>query len=630
LVRKEELDSELDREFAFHLDHLIQENIDRGMRPEDATRAARRVLGNATVLQGICRDERRVSWLQDVAQDLRYGVRMLRKNPSFTFVAAISLALGIGANTAILSAIDSVMRGSLPYADPDRLVMIRTYRFQNPGQLGSVSLPDYFAWKQENHSFESIGASLANQSDLDSDDDGSSPEHLIGKLFSPELFPTLGVQPLIGRVFSETDFRPGQPPSVVLISHDLWQRRFGGDRQILNQRLRLNGQPVSVIGVMPQYFPYSEEKVDYWLPMTLVRPTENTARVFIVTARLKSGVSLQQAQADLSSIAEDLAVDFPERNNGWGVRVQPLREFLYGWTKPALLTLETAIVLVLLIACANVAGLLLARGAARAPEIAMRVALGAGRWRIIRQLLTESVLLAFVGGTLGLVVCRWGLSGIASMVPPPGAPRLAEFTITFRMLGIAAITSLITGLGFGLVPVVATFKSDLARPSVSRAGGALIAGQLAIAFVLLIGFGLLTNSFLRLASRDFNFDSKGLLTFDFRIPQQSYMHDIGSYRDARYFEINPNPALVLQRLYERLRQLPGAVSVAGTSHQPVNSLIVPSAKVVPENLQTSNGVPVANAPTTSYFLVTPNFFATLRSPLMRGRDFDDHDTASTP
>jgi hypothetical protein len=334
LARKKEMDSELGREFAFHLDHLIHENIDRGMTPEDAARAARRVLGNATLFEEQCRDQRSVGWLQDLAQDVRYGVRMLRKNPSFTFVAVISLALGIGANTAILSAIDTIMRGSLPFVDPDRLVMIRTIRFDNPSQLNHASLQDYFAWKQGSRSFESMGVSLANQSDLDSGD-GSSPEHLLGKLFSPELFPTLGIKPLIGRVFSETDFRPGQAPSVVLISHDLWRRRFGGDPQILNQRVRLNGQSLSVVGVMPQYFPYSEQKVDYWLPMPVARPAENTARVFIVTARLKSGVSFQQVQKELNSIAEALAKDFPERNNGWGVRVQPLREALYGWTQPA-------------------------------------------------------------------------------------------------------------------------------------------------------------------------------------------------------------------------------------------------------------------------------------------------------
>src|SRR5262245_44038742 len=455
LAKKENLDSDLSREFAFHFDQLVQENIESGMSPEEAKRAAHRALGNAELLKEQCRDQRRIGWLQDFWQDARYGLRMLRQNPGFTVIAAVSLALGIGANTAILTAMNAVLRGSLPYENQDRLLMIRTFPLNNPSQLSNASLPDYFAWKNQSRSFESIGASLSDQRDLDRSEDGTPPEHLVGKGFSPELFPILGIQPLSGRLFSESDYRPGQLASVVLISEGLWRRRFGGDSEILNKKVRLNNLPMTVIGVMPAYFPYTQELVDFWLPMSLTRPTESSARYFIVTGRLKNGITLKQAQAELDSIAAQLARDFPERNRGWGVRVQPIRDYLFGWMKPSLLTLEGAVVFVLLIACANVTGLLLARGGARRPEIAMRVALGARRWRIVRQLLTESLLLAMLGGVLGLFAARWGLSGIVAMTPPPGAARFGEIHMSFGALEVTAFTSIIAGLGFGLLPAFA-------------------------------------------------------------------------------------------------------------------------------------------------------------------------------
>jgi len=303
-----------------------------------------------------------------------------------------------------------------------------------------------------------------------------------------------------------------------------------------------------------------------------------------------------------------------------------------------LLTLEAAVALVLLIACANVAGLLLARGTVRHRQIALRVALGARRGRIIRQLLTESVLLSLVGGALGVLVAWGGLRALVAMSPPPGAPRIAEVGLNLPMLGVLALLSVGTGLLFGVVPALAGSQRDLTvslnesargtgtRPGRHRLREILVAAQIALALVLQIGSGLLMNSFLRLAGRDLNFDPEGLLTFEFRIPWQHYLHRVGSYHDFPYFEIRPPPALTMERVFNKLREVPGAASVAGSSFPPVNSLIVPTVAVAIEG-QHERG---RHALSVAYFLVTPNFFATMNAPLVRGRDFSDLDTASAP
>jgi len=627
---------------SFHFDQLVVENLNAGMPPNEARAAARRALGNTASFEELCRDERRVTWLHDLLQDLYHGLRMLQKHPGFTAVAVLSLALGIGANTAILGAMDAFTRGGLPYTDPDRLFMVRTFPVDNPLQLRNATLFEFYEWATQSRSFESMGVSLADQKDLDEAVNGKPPEHLQGKLFSSQLFATLGIQPVAGRLFTEDEYQPGLSRPVVLISYDLWKRRFGADPGILNRQVLLDNMPTTVVGVMPAYFPYSEERIEYWLPMPIRKPTLQTVRFFIVTGRLRKGVTQSQAQAELNTLEEQLGKDFPDRLRGWGVRLQPLRENIYGWTMPTLFTLEAAVAFVLLIACANVAGLLLARGAARTPEIAMRLALGAGRGRIVRQLLTESILLALIGGVFGLFVARWGLAGISAMTPPPGAPRLGEIPITPLAFSVTALTSVLTGITFGLFPAFACFKTDLADslkkgprgPATysanQRARGLLIAGQVAFAFMLLIGFGLMMQSLVRLSGRDLHMDPKNLLSFEFRIPQQEYVHDIGSYRDSRYVEITPDPSPTLQRVYERLCQLRGIVSIAGSSYPPVNSLILPTASVIPEGRAGGGEMRAGNTLTTAYFMVTPNFFTTVRAPLLRGRDFTDRDAMAAP
>lgn len=635
LSRSEALDAEVENELAFHVEQLTREHIAGGMAPDEARRAARRGVGNVALIEEQCRDQRRGRWLHDFQQDLIYGLRMLRRSPGFTAMAAVSLALGIGGNAAILGVIDAVLLQSLPLPNAERLVNIKTVPFDSPWLMSDASLPDYLAWKEKSRVFDAIGASLVDQRDFAAQD-GAPAERLVGQAFDPGLFATLGIEPLIGRVFTEAETETSAPDRVVVISHRLWQRHFDADPGVLGKQVRLNGITTTIIGVMPRDFRYGDRSVEYWVPLRVNRfQLQGTARFFVVTARLLPGVTIPQARADLDAIAAQLSREFPDRHKGWGVRVRPLHEALLGWTREPLLTLQAAVTLVLLIACVNVAGLLLARGSVRQHEMTLRVALGAGRGRIVRQLLTETVLLSVAGGVLGLFVAWIGLRALVTMSPPPNVPGIAEVGLNARVLALLAVLSIASGLGFGVAPALAGSRRDLTASlehsgtrthnrSARRSG--LVAAQIALALVLLIGYGLLMNSFIRLAGRGLNFDPEGLLTFEFRIPSHEYTQALGSYHGFPYFQISPAPALTMERVYERLRRVPGAESVAGISYLPVTSLLIPGMTVTLDGAQSST----ATGGAAAYFLVTPNLFAALKTPIVRGRDFNARDTVTAP
>jgi putative ABC transport system permease protein len=387
---------------------------------------------------------------------------------------------------------------------------------------------------------------------------------------------------------------------------------------------------------MPADFRYQAPDVDYWMPLWVGPQPEPGARLFGVRARLKPGVSVGQAQAELDNLAAQLAADAPGLNKGWGVRVRPLNDFLFGWTRRPLLTLQAAVALVLLISCANVAALLLARASVRQREVALRVALGAGRGRIIRQLLTENMLLAIGGGTCGLVVAVLGQRALLVMTTPPGAPPLTAIGLNPRVIALLAVLTLVTGLACGVVPAIRGSRRDPIRslrdpsapPSAGRRRlfpqGVLVSVQLALALVLLIGSGLLLNSLVRQVRRDLNFDPDGLVRVDYSVPVNSYARRIGSYGGFPYFEIAPSASQATERVLTRLRAVPGAVSVAGISAPPVDSFVLATMEVKLE------GATAEPRPSATYFLVTPNLFPTLRTPIVHGRDFTDRDTAGTP
>ena len=640
---KDRLDAQLGQEIAFHFEQLVQEKIAEGLALKEAQRAARRALGNIPLLEDQCRDQRRVGWLQDLWQDVKYGVRMMRQSPGFTLIVAISLALGIGANTAILGALRATLLGSVPFPDGDRLVLLRTYPEQNPAiQNNNASIPDYVAWKQQSRSFESMGASIADHSrDFGAEQDGRPAERIEGQGFAPSLFVTLGVHPFLGRTFTEEEAEIDNPAPVMVLSYRLWQRRFGGDPGVLGKQVRLSGANMTIIGVMPPDFQYPIDETEYWVPLGINRfQLQGSARFFTVAARLNPGVSVQQAQAEMDAIGAQLVRDFPDRHKGWRIRVITLREAWYGWMKVPLATLEGAVALVLLIACANVAGLLVARGAARRSEIVMRMSLGAGRGRVVRQMLTESVLLSLIGGALGTFVAWGALKALIQMNPPAAAQRMADVVMDLPLIALLALLSIGTGLVFGIVPAIACFKLDLAGPlkeSARNAGSphtrhrlqsALVTLQIASALALLIGSGLLINSFVRLAGFDLNFDPSGLLTFEYRMPQQQYVHDIGVFQGAPYAAIDPSPTPTIQQVYERLRAVPGAESVAGISLPPVNSLVLNRTSFRIEDRPMPQSAVDRNAFRAVYFLITPKFFAAMRTPLVRGRDLNEFDTAS--
>jgi putative ABC transport system permease protein len=373
LSQKRDLDMELSDEMAFHFDQLVEENIADGMSPGEAEVAARRVLGNVALLEEQCRDHRRVGWLHDLWQDVRYGMRMLRKSPGFTAIVATSLALGIGSNTAILAVSKQVLLGDLPVTDDSRLVLIRSTVPQAPIANNNATVPEFVGWKERSRSFESMGAALGYTEDFGLGENGAPPERVSGYLVTADLFPTLRVQPLMGRVFTEQETELENPAPVVILSYGLWQRRFGADANILGKSIRVGGSARTVIGVMPQGFWFPFDGSQYWGPLAFNRAQlKGSARFFVVTARLKDGVTLKQAQAEMDSIGANYAQEEPGPDQNRAIRLDVLREAWWGWARQPLATFEVAVALVLLIACANVATLLLARGAARAPEIAMR------------------------------------------------------------------------------------------------------------------------------------------------------------------------------------------------------------------------------------------------------------------
>ena len=634
-------DAELRQEVAFHFDQLVHEFRTDGLSPDEATRAARRSLGSVTLIEERARDERRMTWWHDFWQDSLFGVRMLRKNRAFTAIATASLALGIGANAAVLGVMDSLVREGLPFPNADRLVRIRTFPLNNPQASTNASVPDYLAWNARSRAFEVMGVSLPEQADLSAEIAGTAAVRVAGQGFTPAVFQALGVQPALGRVFTDAESQLGNAAPVIVISHRFRERYFGADKDIVNRRVRLNGVPATIIGVMPEAFRYPNENVDYWAPLPIdPLQRQGSARFFMVTARLRPNATLQQAQAEVAGINSQLVAEFPERR-GWGVRVVPMHEALLGWTRQPLRTFEVAVALVLLIACANVAGLLLARGSVRRSEMAVRMALGAGRGRIVRQLLTEALLLSLIGGLLGLLVAWWGLRSLALMGPPPGGLRIVEVGLNARMLLVAASLSMLTGLLFGMAPALAASTLNLTgslnesvrgtgtHSSGHRLRGALVAAQIALALVLLVGTGLMVKSFARLAARELSFDPQRILTFGVRL-HAGPDGPAGRVSLGAPDGVAQPPALTLERLYDRLRAVPGAQSVAGISIPPVNSLLVPSLTVHVEGRPRPATEADRAAATATYFVVTPGFFATMRARMVSGREFEAREDAAAP
>ncbi len=625
-------EAEIVEELAQHLDDVYQRSIAKGLSEHQSKRIALDDLDalpkELTRIQKPFHDEPvlggngRSNLLTDFFQDLRYAARMQRKNPGFTVVAIIALALGIGANTAIFSVVNTVLLRPLPYKDPERLVMVWEDASKHGYPRDTPTAANFVDWRNQNTVFEGMAAILPQSFNLTG---AGEPERLRGRAVSASLFPLLGVEPQIGRVFTNAEDQRGSN-QVVVLSYALWQRRFGGDNGIVGKTLNLNGQPYIVVGVMPARFQFPSSTDEIWTPIafTAEQAADRTTHYLQVLARLKPGITLEQAQTEMSTIAARLQQQYPQSNTDVGAEVTSLHEHTVGDIKPALLILLGAVGLVLLIACANVANLLLARAAVRQKEIAVRVALGARRWRLIRQFLTESVLLATLGGVVGLGIAYGGLILLRAFIPQTIA-QAKQVTMDPKVLGFTFLVSTITGLIFGLAPALqaARFnqtetlkeggRDSATGSSGKRIRGLLVTAEVAISLVLLIGAGLLINSFLRLRNVDPGFRTENLLTMKFVLPHPKYKDF--ERRSAFYTD-----------LIQRVQALPGVNSAAVTSNLPLyrqgNSIAV--------GIEGRPDPPPGQELIVTTRIVSPGYFKTMSIPVLTGRQFTDQDTRKSP
>jgi putative ABC transport system permease protein len=564
----------------------------------------------------------RTNLLSDLSQDLRFGVRMLLKNPGFTVIAIIALALGIGANTAIFSVVNAVLLRPLPYKNPERLVMVWEDNSKQGFPRDTPAAPNYLDWRDQNHVFEGMAAMVDISVNLTGT---GEPERIDGRRVSGSLFELLGVQPQLGRIFRSEEDQLGAN-GVVVLSHGLWQRRFGGDPDVVGKPINLNGKSFTVVGVMPRTYQFPTRTDQFWIPIAFdAKEAKQRGNHYLeVLARMKSGVSLQQAQAEMTTIATRLQQQYPETNTGIGAVVTPLHEHLVGDIRPALLILLGAVAFVLLIACANVANLLLARAAVRQKEIALRLALGASRTRMTRQFLTESVLLSALGGSVGLLFSVVGLNLLKRFIPP-NISQVQAIGIDARVLVFTLLISIATGLLFGLAPAVQMANSDLndtlketGRDSAAgrhgnRIRGFLIISEVAVSFLLLIGAGLLINSFIHLRHVDPGFRSEKLLTMKIVLPETRYPDKQGR-------------SLFYDELLRRIETLPGVVTAAVATDLPLtntgNSLGIAMegrADPAPDRM-----------PIIITRVVSPGYFKTMSIPLLDGRVFTEGDKSDSP
>lgn len=548
-------------------------------------------------------------------QDLRYGARLLMKQPGFTSIAVLTLALGIGANTAIFSVVNSVLLRPLPYEQSERLVFLS----ERNSQMSDVSIswPNYKDWRERNHVFEKIG--VYNRDSYNLTENGE-PERLLAGQITADLFDALRIKPVLGRVFTDEEDKPGAEPLVVL-SHGLWLRRFGGDRNVINRTIKLNEQFYRVVGVTPDGFQFPA-RVELWVSVGRLadgeawQGRENHMGLYAV-ARLKPAVDIRQARAEMNGIAASLEKTFPATNQGYGVIVSTLKETVIGDSGAALWFLLAAVGVVLLIACANVANLLLARGATRQREIVVRLAVGAGRWRVGRQLLTESTLLSLLGGGLGIGLAVWGVDLILS-ISPGSIPRSSEIKVNGGVLVFTAAISIITGIAFGMIPALQTSRlflhNALKETSGSLSGerhwtrDALVIAQTSLTLILMVCAGLFARTFYQVQHVNPGFAYDRLLSFRVSLPEKKYP----SHEQRINF---------FRQLVGALRSVPGVEAASVSSGLPLGNtnwqtrLVIEGRPLPPQN----------ERPQIETLLAGPDYFRAMSIPLLDGRWFDERD-----
>ncbi len=627
LIHRQEDERELDAEVRGYAEMLADEKAQQGMSEPEARRAARMEMGGIEQVKEEVRSARGGVWLETLWQDMRFGARMLRKSPGFTAVAVLTLALGIGATTAVFSVVNTVLLKPLPYADPDRLMTVEsTDTRRGLATLASLSYPDFFDFRAQNHAFEHLITSRDTNVALTG---VGQPQQLDGELVTWDVFPALGITPQLGRGFLQSEEQAGA--RVVVLSHALWQSQFGGAPDIVGHSITLNREPYTVVGVAPSgfAFPVNEPNIQLWTTIAVDREApagsqpiaeQRGARLLTALGRLKHGVSAEQARADLNVVAQSLAKQYPDTDSKRGAAVVPALQTLVGDSSQALLILLGAVGMVLLIACANIANLLLARATSREHEIALRTALGASRGRVLRQLLIESLLLALLGGVAGIVLAEWALQ---LLLPLGGQsiPRLAQATIDSRVLGFSLLLTFATSLLFGMAPSLQALQIDLtgslkqqgrgAMDRHNRMRGALAIAQVTLGIVLVTGAGLLMASFLRLRASDLGLKPGHLLTFRFSLPESQY-----TTRQQVAF---------CDQLLERMRELPGVQSAAGVWPLPLGG----DDATVTFNIE-ERPSPQPSRPSARMAFATPDYFRTADIPLIEGRFFTEHDDEEAP
>ncbi len=620
---KKRSNQEFAQEMESHLQMHVDDNLRSGMTPEEARRNALIKLGGVTQAEENYHDRHGIPALETFVQDLRFAFRMLLKNPGFTFVAMLILALGIGANTAMFSVIHAVLLKPLAYSEPDRIVTLATF-WKADAHQSQVSGPDYHDWHDQSDAFESMASyNHWDTSVIAQTNSSATAEYAHVAPVAAEFFNVFGMSPAVGREFSAEELKPGSVGAAI-VTYTFAARHFGEAAMALGKPLQIAGKSRAIVGVMPLGFRFPD-KTDVWITEDAFEPgyTERSAHNYKVVGRLRTGVTLEQAQAQMKTIGARIEQKYPDSNSGLSVAVTRLRDQIVGDYRLTLYVMLAAVGVVLLIACANLANMLLAKAVGRAREIAIRAAVGASRVRIVRQLITESVVLALLAGALGVALAFWGSRALVALAPTD-IPRLAEAGIDGRVLVFALGVSLVASLLFGLAPALQVMRADLntaLKQSVQRSGGgsladhmrqALVVAEIALSVILVAGAGLLIKSFVALQNVSLGFQTERVLVVEASVPAS----DLESARRATRF---------YRDLLPRLRAVPGVLS-AGAIGVPPGDTESDGGYYI-DHLPTTFSV---RAPNAVFSVVAPDTFATAGIPLRGGRDFKEGDTYNAP
>lgn len=637
LPRQQQLDAEMSDELRLHVDMQAEENVRRGMSSDEARREALLRFGGLQQTEEACRDVRALPWLQSVCRDVGFTLRTLRKSSVFTLASVFILALGIGATTAIFSVIDGVLLAPLPYPDADRIVMLRSVNEDRRQQM--VSVVDFADWQEQCRSFDGMALFHSRRVDLRGD---SQTERINGLVTTSDFFDVMGIEPSLGRAISEEEVR--QQASVIVLSEDLWRRRFKSDVQLVGRTIDVNSWrlshpqtgpvPQTVVGIVggeSRFVPVTDyvdhqrfgvdERVDMWMPLRFSeqeRTRRDWRNYYHAVARLADGVSIGQAEQEIQAVSERLAEEYPETNAGWSVELVPLSDMIVGDVRPTLWLLLAAVGFLLVIALANVASLLLVRGVARQQELSVRAALGASRSRLLRQLITESLVLGLLSGAVGIGFA-WAGVVVLKQLAPPELPRIDEIGVDLRVLGAALSVSLLTGTLVGALPAwivtgpapVTFLKAGARTASSSRTQrfilNGLAAGSVAVALVLLIGAGLLQQSLARVLGIDPGFNRQRVLSMTVSLPEAQYEWQ----RNSTF----------CHEVVDRVNVLPGVIRAGAIRGVPLEETRFDVYVFV----EGSPNVPLVQRPLARIRVIGPGYFETMEIPLIAGRFFDERD-----